>query len=144
MNRPLTDTGKFYKEMDRFFLEVISAFPEDKSFVYYRDKISALKSINSRLVIETFLEFATPYIEQIMSKDTKFFMEDINVNEVVTDDTYTQLIHKLRSLWISMTPGSQENIWRYFQIFVTYAVKITQRADLLPILNKYRAVPLTF
>lgn len=140
-NRPLTDLGKFNNNLDKLFTTLETAYPDDPDLPYYKDKILAARKINSRMVVEQFLVAAEPFIEQIMIKDVNFFM-DLNVHGLLEDNSYIKLVRKIKTLWQTMTPTSQEHIWRYFQIFVTLGIKVNKRQDLLPILNKYREVPL--
>lgn len=140
-NRSLTDLGKFNNNLDKLFTTLETAYPSDPDLPYYKDKILAARKINSRMVVEQFLEAVEPYIEQIMRKDVNFFVT-LDLQGVVEDNSYIKLIRKIKTLWDNMTLTSHEQIWRYFQIFVTLGIKINKRHDLLSTLNKYRTVPL--
>lgn len=140
--RELTDLGKFNSNLDKLFSTLENAYPNDKELPYYKDKIVVARQVNARMVAEQFLEMATPYINQIMTEDVNFFM-NLNLNGLVDDNSYIKLVNKIKSLWLTMTPTSQDQIWKYFQVFVTLAIKINKRHDLLPVINQYRQIPLT-
>jgi len=140
----LTDVGKFNNNLEKLFQDLEYAYPEDSDLPYYRDKISLARRANAKMIVEQFMVMVEKYIEQIMLKNDKFFI-DLNVcEEGLVDNNYIQLVQKIKSLWLNMTEASQQSIWKYFQILVTLAIRALKRRDLLPTLNKYRATPLVF
>ena len=139
--KELTDLGKFNNNLDKLFTALETAYPDDPELPYYKDKICMARQVNSRMVAEQFMEMATPYIDQIMSQNVDFFM-NLSLNGLVEDNSYVKLVKKIKVLWETMSLTSQEQIWKYFQVFVTLSIKITKRFDLLPVINKYRQIPL--
>ena len=147
---PQTDLGRFHSNLEKFFSNLKTAYPDDTDLPYYWDKIIAVKKINARMVVENFMSAVEPYIEQIMSKDDNFFLfldvqsvVEMDSQGMIASNAYVELINKLKTLWNNMTVASKEHIWKYFQIFVTLAVKVNKRHDLVTVLNKYRKMPLT-
>lgn len=140
--RELTDLGKFNSNLDKLFTTLETAYPNDPELPYYKDKILVARQVNSRMVVEQFLETAAPYIDQIMTQNVDFFLS-LNLNGLVEDNSYIKLVKKIKSLWETMTPTSRDQIWKYFQVFVTLAIKVNKRHDLLPVINQYRQIPLT-
>lgn len=139
-----TDIGRFNDNLEKLFQDLEQAYPDDKDLPYYKDKITLARRANAKMVVEQFMIQAHPYIEQVMSKDEDFFL---NLNPDVQNDeqnNYVQLVGKIKSLWLNMTEQSKQNIWKYFQILITLAIRALKRRDLLPILNKYRSIPLNF
>jgi len=141
MNRPVSDLSRFNNNLQKLFATLESSYPDDADFPYYKDKIIAAQKINARLVIEQFMEAAAPFTEQIMSKDESFFL-NLDIDSLVEDNSYMKLVSKIKTLWANMTPSSRDQIWKYFQIFITLGIKVNRRSDLLPILNKYRETPM--
>ena len=139
---PVTDLSKFCNNLEKLFSNLEKAFPQDSDLSYYKDKIMSARKINPRLIVEQFMLMAEDFIDQIMQKNADFFLDDLEVENLV-DNSYFDLTNKIKTLWINMSDSSKEMIWRYFQIFITLGVKITKRHDLLPKLNQYRDVPLT-
>lgn len=140
-----TDVGRFNNNLEKMFQDLEKAYPDDQDLPYYRDKIALARRANAKMIVEQFMLASEPYIEHVMSKNDKFFLElDVHSKGLIEDNNYLQLIHKIRTLWMNMSNSSQESIWKYFQILVTLSVRALQRRDLLPILNKYRTTPLLF
>lgn len=144
MSKPeLTDLGKFNNNLDQLFDTLEKAYPEDTDLPYYKDKILTARKINSRMVVEQFLTTAEPHIVQIMTKQEDYFLHNPEIESSIMEDSYIKLMKKIRDLWLNMSPTSRDQIWKYFQIFITLAIKVSKRADLLPIINQFRQIPLT-
>jgi len=142
---PPTDVGRFNNNLEKMFQDLEKAYPDDRDLPYYRDKISLARRANAKMIVEEFMKASEPYIEHIMAKNDRFFLElDVSGEGLIEDNNYLQLVHKIRTLWINMSSSSQKNIWKYFQIFITLGIRAMKRRDLLPILNKYRSTPLVF
>ena len=138
---PPTDLGKFNNNLDKLFSNLETSYPDDSDLPYFKDKVIAARKINSRMVVEQFILAIEPYIDFIMTKNVDFFLNQ-EWGNVIGDNSYMQLVDKIKTLWVTMTPESREQIWKYFQIFVTLGIKITKRHDLLQVINKYREIPL--
>jgi hypothetical protein len=136
-----TDTTKFNNNLEKFFGDLENAYPGDKDIPYYRDKIALARRANAKMVVEHFLKMSDKYLEKIMEKDETFFL-NLNLNGSL-EDSYIQLINKIKGLWGTMSDASRQNVWKYFQVLLTLAIKALKREDLLERLNKYRTQPLT-
>ena len=142
-NRPLSDLGKFHYNLDKLLNNLESAYPDDPNLPYYKDKIMAVRKVNPKLVVEQYISTVENYIDPIMSQNEDFFLTNLNYDNLIEDNSYLKLLHKIRNLWLNMTENSRNMIWKYLQIFTTLGIIITKRTDLLPIINKYRKIPLT-
>ena len=148
---PPTDTGLFHNTLQEMFVFLNKAYPDDPDLPYYQDQLEYGRKINAKLVVEKFLEGAESHIVQIFEKDESYFLN--NIESITTtaikkkaeedsvehdQDACEKLISKVTSLWKNMSDSSKLSMWKFFQILVTLAVKVTKRNDLIQIVNNYR------
>jgi len=62
-------------QISNFIDELDSTFPNNKDFMIFREKYNLLRSINSQLIVDYFIQFIYPHKKRIMSQDDNFFLE---------------------------------------------------------------------
>ena len=105
-------------QISNFIDELDSAFPENKDIMIFKEKFNMLKSINSQLIIDYFIQFIYPHKQRIMSQDDNFFLEG-GGQEEIKDKNGLNMRDNLRNLWT--TQMSEENktvVWKYFRTFI--------------------------
>lgn len=148
-NRELTsddsNLSKFNHNLSLLFVQLMKAYPDDKDLKLYYDKFEWSKKFNAKAVCEYFIHFTSPYIKEIMTENERFFLHELDFTEHLKQEKYLNLLEKIMELWKnSDNQKLKKNIWRFFQVLLTYGIKVLNRRDLGEILNQYRTQPLVF
>lgn len=150
---PLTDIGKFYKQVDDFkekMIIILKQFKKEKEIIElnkYYDKLLTIKKVNVRTPIEYMYEYGIKkFAEQILTRDEMFFLgqvsqiEDKKLTLSATEngeasETVSQqdifFISQVREVWHELLPSVKKNIWDYVQIICILAEKVTNENTLL-------------
>jgi len=134
---------KFNHNLGLLIQQLSNAYPEDRDLEGYRDKFDVLKKVNVRMACELFIKGVDKYIGEIMTED-EFFFVNFKYDGIVADKKYLDLINKILQLWRSSENAKlKKNVWKFFQILLTYGIKALKRQDLVDEINKFRARPLS-
>ena len=150
---PLTDIGKFYKQVDDFkekMIIILKQFQKDKEIVdlnKYYDKLLAIKKVNVRTPIEFIYEYGVKkFAEEILTRDEAFFLCQVSqiVERKITmttegegesSETVDQqdifFISQVREVWHELQTNVKKNIWDYIQIICILAEKVMNENVLL-------------
>jgi hypothetical protein len=111
------------QQIDNFINELCAIFPKSNDILLFREKYIMVKSANSKLVIEYFIQFIYPLKKKIMEQDESFFL-DGGGQEEIKDTSGLKFRDNIKTLWISeMSDDNKEVIWKYFKIFVILCEK---------------------
>jgi hypothetical protein len=108
----------FNTVLDQFLNYLKESFPYIRPDVLLaQSTVSMIRMGNPRLVVESFMNYASPYNEQIYRCDEDFFMDYKN-NLIETDLTSDSLLfgEKLKKVWLSpdTTEVHKAHVWAYF------------------------------
>jgi len=131
---PETDLGKFLHHMNGFFEFIKQTFPNDKDLEYYHDQFLEFKKYNASLIAQMFVESTIPYEAHILSRNDKFFLDELKLEELQKNmpqnlpinigDYEKGLYEKIRRLWLTDLEKTAKNtIWKYFAILLGYGKK---------------------
>jgi len=111
---------RFNKIVDKFLNELNTILPEEKDIVIFQSQISVATMVNPNKILESFIKYAYPHKEPIMSKNEDFFLgEKMSIKQ----DYMTQAIH-LTDLWKNkLSDENKEVVWKYFQVMTVLAEK---------------------
>jgi hypothetical protein len=111
------------QQIDNFINELCTIFPKNNDILLFREKYILVKSANSKLVIEYFIQFIYPLKKKIMDQDESFFL-DGGGQEEIKDTSGLKFRDNIKTLWIAeMSPENKEVVWKYFKIFVILCEK---------------------
>jgi hypothetical protein len=111
------------QQIDNFINELCTIFPKSNDILIFREKYILVKSANSKLVIEYFIQFIYPLKKKIMDHDESFFL-DGGGQEEIKDTSGLKFRDNIKTLWIAeMSSENKEVIWKYFKIFVILCEK---------------------
>ena len=113
-------TLRFNKTINKFLEELQKILPGEKDIPIFQSQIDVTLMFDESKVLKSFIQFVSPYKQQIIDKDEKFFLGD---NVEIEKDYMSQAIH-LTDLWKNKL--SNENkliVWKYFQVLVILADK---------------------
>ena len=115
-----TSILRFNKTIDTFLDQLIKILPEEKDIKIFQSQISVALMFNENKILESFIQFVSPYKKQILGKDESFFLED---NIEVEKDYMSKAIH-LTDLWKNkLSTDNKEIVWKYFQVLTVLSEK---------------------
>lgn len=105
-------------QISNFIDELDSTFPNNKDIMIFKEKYSMLKSINSQLILDYFIQFIYPHKKRIMEQDDNFFLEG-GGQEELKDKNGLNMRDNLRDLWTNkMSDENKVVVWKYFKTFI--------------------------
>lgn len=116
--------------LDQFFMYLENEFEFFRSdIILTKSSIDLIRKSNPRLVVEQFLEYVTPYSQQIMECDDDFFL-NFEQNMSLNKDNLLYGL-KLKSFWVETSNQNPEKtlrqkatIFYYFQKLLKSASKV--------------------
>ena len=110
-------TQIFLQQTDNFNNDLVNIFPNNGEILVLQQKYNFIRSANSKLIIEYFIEFIFPYKEKIKNKDEDFFIEGGGQSEI-KNKSGLKLKDNIKTLWLNqMSSDNKEIIWKYFNVF---------------------------
>ena len=106
------------QQITNFINELNSIFPENKDLMIFKEKYEMLKSINSQLILDHFIQFIYPHKKRIISQDDTFFLEG-GGQEELKDKNGLNMRDNLKDLWTNqMSDENKVVVWKYFKTFI--------------------------
>jgi len=113
----------FLQQTDNFINELCSIFPNNNELLVFREKYNLIRSINSSLIIEYFVQYVYPLKAKILNEEESFFL-DGGGQEELKDKSGLKFRDNIKSLWIGeMSDENKVIVWKYFKIFVILCEK---------------------
>ena len=139
-----SDAKKFNHNLILMMEQLKRVYPEDKDIDFYIYRINVVGKINAKIPSEMFLKFAQDHVDQLMTRDEGFFLDELDPQKVLTTDTkYLRIIYKVRFLWkTNDNPKLKDVLWKYFQVMLLYGIRCQKRHDLVLLVNKFRKIPM--
>lgn len=108
---------KLINQISNFIEELDTTFPNHADISIFKEKFLFLKSANSQLIVEYFIQFIYPLKEYINNKDERFFIEGGGQEKI--DLKGLNMRDNLKNLWINdMSEENKIIVWKYFKIFI--------------------------
>ena len=113
----------FLQQTDNFMNELCNIFSNNGEILLFREKYNLIRSTNSKLIIEYFVQFVYPHKKKIMEQDETFFLNG-GGQEEIKDTSGLKFRDNLTKLWLNdMSDQNKEIIWKYFKIFILLCEK---------------------
>ena len=110
-------------QIDNFLKELCSIFPNNGDILLFNEKYNLIRSANSSLIIEYFIQYIYPHKQRIINNEESFFL-DGGGQEELKDNSKLQFRDNIKKLWISeMSSQNKDIVWKYFKIFVILSEK---------------------
>ncbi len=111
------------QQIDNFIKELCTIFPNNNEIQLFGEKYDFVRSANSSLVVDYFVQFVYPHKQQIMSQNEDFFLNG-GGQEELTDTSGLKLRDNIKTLWVSeMSNENKAIIWKYFKVFIALSEK---------------------
>ena len=102
-----------------FINDIQSVFPEDVDILAAKNSLTAIRKANPKLIVRIWLKYvASPYNEQILAGDIKFFIEKDYASDLTRSGNQDQImdsIDRLRNPVKQMNPDNQQKTMKYIQ-----------------------------
>lgn len=113
----------FLQQTDNFINELSNIFLNNGEITLLKEKYFIIRSANSKLILEYFVEFIYPCKNQIMSQDETFFLSG-GGQEEIKNTSGLKFRDNIKKLWENeMSDENKDIIWKYFKIFVVLCEK---------------------
>jgi len=114
---------KLLQNIDNFINELCNIFPSSSDILSFREKYSIIRSANSNLIVEYFIQYVYPFKQRIMAQDDTFFLDGGGQEELKNESGLT-FRDNIKKLWVSeLSSENKEIIWKYFKTFVLLSEK---------------------
>lgn len=113
----------FLQQTDNFINELSNIFPNNGEITLLKEKYFLIRSANSKLILEYFVQFVFPFKNQIVNQDEKFFLLG-GGQEEIKHTSGLKFRDNIKNLWINkMSDENKEIIWQYFKMFIILSEK---------------------
>jgi hypothetical protein len=113
----------FLQQLDSFINELCIIFPKNSDILLLREKYNLLKSANSKLIVEYFVQYVYPHKDKILAQDESFFLEG-GGQEELKGNSGLRFRDNIKTLWLNeMSDQNKDTICKYFKVFVILCEK---------------------
>ena len=113
----------FLQQTDNFINELCTIFPKNSDILLFREKYNLIRGVNSKLVIEYFVQYIYPHKNKILVQDESFFLEG-GGQEELKGNSGLKFRDNIKTLWVGeMSDQNKDIVWKYFRIFVILCEK---------------------
>jgi len=111
-----TIASAFNEHVLEFFADIRRVAPDDKDIIAAEMAVAAARKANATLFMRSWTKYTQPYLAQISSKDTAFFLAKDYSTDVASgggSSSLVEAIDRVRSRVASMTQEEKEKIVGY-------------------------------
>ena len=118
MNYIMSTKNIIITQISNFIDELCTTYPNNTELILFREKYNMLKGINSKLIVDYFIQYIYIHKEIILKQDESFFL-DGGGQEEINDKYGLRLRDSLKNLWINeMKEENKKVVWKYFKTFI--------------------------
>ena len=105
-------------QITNFIDELVNTYPTNNELVLFREKYNLLRSANSQLIINYFIQYIYPHKDIIKKEDENFFL-DGGGQEELNDKNGLKFRDNIKQLWQqNMSEENKKIVWKYFKTFI--------------------------
>ena len=109
----ITLVNALFDQLNSFLGQLTSMYPEDSDFPMFATTLKMLKTSNPMMVVKYLKESITPFEQQILEKDEKFFL-DYSYSEF-QETVDINIFSKLKDYVKNMEEHNKNIVWKYIQ-----------------------------
>lgn len=113
----------FVNQLSSLGNELSDMYPYDVDIKMAKNTIDMSKSVNPKMLFETFYQFVYPYKDQIMVRDENFFL-NMDVSQFTGEGVNLGTVMNLKKYWSGMSPATKDCMWQYFGVLVKLCEKV--------------------
>jgi len=117
----------FVQQLSSLGCELNEMYPEDVDIKMAKNTIETMKKLNPKMLAKTFSDYVLPYKDQILNREERFFLNDVDYAKVVDaeDQQSTMaIVGNLKKYWSGMSAHTKDCRWQYCGVLVKLAEKI--------------------
>jgi len=112
------------QQIDNFMKELVSIFPKNGDILLFSEKYNLIRSANSSLIIQYFIQYVYPHKTRILNQEESYFLDGGGQEELKENNGGLKFRDNIKNLWISeMSDQNKDIVWKYFKIFVILSEK---------------------
>jgi hypothetical protein len=112
------------QQIDNFIKELVSIFPKNGDILLFSEKYNLIRSANSSLIIQYFIQYVYPHKTRILNQEESFFLDGGGQEELKENNGGLKFRDNIKNLWIGeMSDQNKYIVWKYFKIFVALSEK---------------------
>jgi len=105
-------------QITNFIDELVNTYPANQEMKIFKEKYLMVKSINSQLIIDYFIQYIYPFKNTIKEENENFFLEG-GGQEEINDKYGLRLRDSLKEIWQNeMKDENKKIVWKYFKTFI--------------------------
>ena len=117
-----TPLSLFVKQLSSLGAELNDMYPEDVDIKMAKNTIETMKTLNPKMLLDTFYQFVHPYREQVLNREEAFFL-DMDYTNLVPEQANIATVMNLKKYWSGMSDQTKDCMWQYFGVLVKLAEK---------------------
>lgn len=102
-----------FDQLNSFLGQLTTMYPDDSDFPMFATTLKMLKTTNPMMVVKYLHDSITPFEEQILNKDEKFFL-DYSYTEF-QGSVDINIFSKLKDYVKNMDEQNKNTVWKYVQ-----------------------------
>lgn len=117
--------SRFCDVIEQLCNYLIEVYPDETDFKKFRTSYYAIKQVNAKAIINSYISFVYPYKHQIMKENEDFFLNNDYKNEIGGDQKSIMKAMNLKNIWKKeeTTDEVKGTIWKYFKVLTTLVEK---------------------
>jgi hypothetical protein len=123
-----TNLGVFNLQIENFFKDLLTIFPENNKLKISYEKFKLLKSVNVKKTYSLFTKHISPLKEQIQKCDDSFFygkLENIENNNNNVSKSDLKDLFDIQDLWVNnMSSKDKKIVWDYLNVLIILSERI--------------------
>lgn len=112
-------------QIENFINEIKDISNNNKEILLFYEQYNLLKSVNSKLIVDAFIQYVYPHKDKIKNKDDTFFLNGGGQEELEKlDKNAIKIRDVLKNLWENkIDDDKKEMVWKYMLVFCLLAEK---------------------
>ena len=113
----MASTQAFIGVMEEFLGELKNQFPQEKKIKVYYNTFKTMKKVNSRKILETFMNAVNKHADKIVNRDEEYFLN--------SDDDFLKELN-VKQWWTdSLSANTKDAIWQYMNTLYVLGTTIS-------------------
>lgn len=118
----MSNLTRFNSTINNLTDDLINLYPDYSYLDIFKTKFELLIKYNPRLSINYFKETVYPYKDNIMNKNSDFFLKkdyEDDVNKIDMNNSWTlDRVLDMKNIWGQLSDENKEIVWNYFIVLI--------------------------
>ena len=118
----MSNLSRFNLTINNLTDDLINLYPDYSYLDTFKSKFELLIKYNQRLSLNYFKETVYPYKDNIMSKNSDFFLKkdyEDDVNKIDMNNSWTlDRVLDMKNIWGQLSNENKDIVWNYFIVLI--------------------------